>query len=110
MIDIFITTKSPYKTIKYLNKMNINIYNIKYNKKGITIKISSKDLPKIKKYYNYNITKHYGKKELINYLKQNIITTIYFISIIILISLITRVTLNVEVISENTKLRKHILK
>lgn len=109
MIDIYITTKSPYKTIKYLNKLNINIYNIKYNKEGITLKIAYKDLNKVHKYYNYKILKQYGTKEIINYLKQNIIPTIYLVSIIILIFLFTRITLNIEVISENTKLRNHIL-
>ena len=109
MIDIFITTKSPYKTIKYLNKLNINIYNIKYNKEGITLKISLKDINKVDKYYNYKIIKQYGNKEIINYLKTNIIPTIYLIITIILIFILTRITINIEVISENTKLRNHIL-
>ena len=109
MIDIFITTKSPYKTIKYLNKLQINIYNIKYNDKGITLKIALKDLNKVKKYYNYKIIKEYGKQEIINYLKQNIIPTIYLIITLILIFIFTRITLSIEVISENTKLRNHII-
>ena len=108
MIDIFITTKSPYKTIKYLNKLNINIYNIKYHNNGITLKIAYKDINKVNKYYHYKTIKHYGNKELLNYLKTNLIPTIYLISIIILIFLLTRITLNIEVISENTKLRNHI--
>lgn len=109
MIDIFITTKSPYKTIKYLNKLNINIYNIKYSKEGITLKIAYKDLNKVDKYYTYNIIKQYGNKEIINYLKINIIPTIYLISTIILIFIFTRIILNIEVISENIQLRNHIL-
>lgn len=109
MIEIFITTKSPYKTIKYLNKLNINIYNIKYHKEGITLKISSKDLNKVDKFYHYKIIKEYGKQELLNYIKLNIIPTTYLIITIILIFLFTRITLSIEVISENTKLRSHIL-
>ena len=108
MIEIYITTKSPYKTIKYLNKLNIDIYNIKYSKEGITLKTTLKHLNKIDKYYNYKIIKEYGKKELINYLKQNITQTTYLILIIILISIFTKITLNIEVITENTKLRNHI--
>ena len=50
MIEITINTKSPYKTIKYINKLNINIYNIKYNKNSITLKINQKDLKKLSKY------------------------------------------------------------
>ncbi len=109
MIEIYITTKSPYKTIKYLNKLNINIYNIKYNKEGITLKIALKDLNKVDKYYHYKIIKEYGTKELLNYLKLNIIPTVYLIITIILIFLFTRITLSIEVISENTNLRNHIL-
>ena len=109
MIEIFITTKSPYKTIKYLNRLNINIYNIKYSKEGITLKISSKDLNKVDKFYHYKIIREYGKKELIKYLKINIIPTIYLITTIILVFIFTRITLSIEVISENTKLRNHIL-
>lgn len=108
MIDIFITTKSPHKTIKYLNKLNINVYNIKYNNEGITLKISLKGLNKVDKYYHYKIIKEYGKQELLNYLKLNIIPTIYLITILILTFLFTRITLSIEVISENTFLRNHI--
>ena len=108
MIDILINTKSPYKTIKYLNKLNINIYNINYHNNGITLKIALRDLNKVDKYYRYKIIKQYGNKEIINYFKINIIPTLYLISILTLIILFTKITLNIEVITENTKLRNHI--
>lgn len=108
MIEIYITTKSPHKTIKYLNKLNTNIYNIKYHKEGITLKTDQKSLNKIDKYYHYKIIKEYGKKELANYLKQNLIQIIYLITILILIILFTKITLSIEVISENASLRSHI--
>ena len=109
MIEIYILTKSPYKTIKYLNKLKTNIYNIKYKDDGIILKTDKKSLNKIDKYYHYKIIKEYGKKEITNYLKQNIFQTIYLISTIILIFIFTRITINIEVISENTNLRNHIL-
>lgn len=109
MIDITITTKTPYKTIKYLNRLNINIYNINYNKNSITLKISRKDLNKLGKYYRYKINKIYGKQELTTYLKNNYLNITYTIIIIILIFLITRITISIEVITENTYLRNHIL-
>lgn len=109
MIDIFISTKSPYKTIKYLNKLNINIYNINYQKDGIKLRIALKDVNKVDKYYNFKIIKEYGNKELINYFRINIVPIIYFVSILVLIFLFTRITLSIEVVSENTKLRNHIL-
>lgn len=109
MIDITINTKSPYKTIKYLNRLNINIYNINYNKDSITLKISQKDLNKLSKFYRYKINKIYGKQEIYNYLKNNYLNIIYTIIILTLIFLITRITLSIEVITENTSLRNHIL-
>mgnify|MGYP003291742549 FL=1 len=108
MIEITIDTKSPYKTIKYLNKLNINIYNINYNKTSISLKINQKDLKKLSKYYKYKIVKKYGIKEVISYLKKNYISIIYTITILLTISLITKITLSVEVITENSYLRKHI--
>ena len=109
MIEITINTKSPYKTIKYLNRLNINIYNINYNKDSITLKISQKDLNKIGKFYRYKINKIYGKQELTSYLRKNYLNIIYTITIIFLIFLTTRITLSIEVITENTSLRNHIL-
>ena len=109
MVDIFISTKSPYKTIKYLNRLNINIYNINYQNDGIKLRIALKDVNKVDKYYNFKIIKEYGNKELINYFRINIVPIIYFVSILVLIFLFTRITLSIEVVSENTKLRNHIL-
>ena len=108
MIEITINTKSPYKTIKYLNKLNINIYNINYNKSSISLKINQKDLKIISKYYKYKITKKYGIKEITSYLKKNYINIIYTITIILSISLLTKITIGIDVITENSSLRKHI--
>ena len=108
MIEITINTKSPYKTIKYLNKLNINIYNINYNKSSISLKINQKDLKIISKYYKYKITKKYGIKEITSYLKKNYISIIYTITIILSISLLTKITIGIDVITENSSLRKHI--
>lgn len=109
MIEITITTTSPYKAIKYLNKLNIDIYNIKYSKTSITLKISSKDLKKIDKYYKYKINKTYGKQELINYTKQNKISIIYLTIIIILITLFTNIIIDIDIINENRNLTSIIL-
>lgn len=109
MIEISINTKSPYKTIKYINKLKINIYQAKYLNNKIELKINKKDLDKLSKFYQYQIIKVYGIEESINYIKKNILSIIYLIIIIIGIIFITRITINIEVISENNKLKSHIL-
>ena len=109
MIEITITTRSPNKAIKYLNKLKINIYNIKYNKGSITLLISQKDLNKVSKFYNYKINKIYGKQEILNYTKQNKISIIYLTIFLILISTFTRIIIDIDVISENKNLTSLIL-
>ena len=109
MIEITIITRSPYKAIKYLNKLNINLYNIKYNNDSITILISQKDLNKVNKIYKYKINKIYGKKEIINYTKQNKISIIYLLSFLTLIFLFTRVIIDIDIISENKTLSSLIM-
>lgn len=105
LIDICITTKSPNKTIKYLKNLNINIYNIKYNKDNIIIRIKEKDLEKVNKYYNYEIIKYYGKARIINYLKTNTISLYFLFTIIIIIFLLTRFIISINVITEDSELK-----
>ena len=99
MIEISINTKSPYKTIKYINKLKINIYQAKYLNNKIELKINKKDLDKLSKFYQYQIIKVYGIEESINYIKKNILSIIYLIIIIIGIIFITRITINIEVMN-----------
>lgn len=108
MIEITIQTTSPNKVIKYLNKININIYNIKYKKDSITIKINTKDIDKLSKFYNYKIYKTYGISSLYKYITNNIIALTYLLTTILLIIMFTKITINIEVITENSSLRKHI--
>ncbi len=109
MNDIIIITKSPERVIKHLNRLNINIYNINYQKDKITLKIALKDLNKIDKYYNYKIIKEYGIKEYKSYIKKHKINIIYFLIILILIFLLTRITINIEVLTNNKDLQNHII-
>lgn len=109
MIEISIITRSPNKAIKYLNKLNVNIYYTKYNKNSIIIKINKKDLKKIEKFYNYKIIKLHGSKEIINYTKQNKLSIMYLISFITIIFIFTRIIIDIEIISENHNLTSIIL-
>ena len=109
LLDICITTKSPNKTIKYLRNLNINIYNIKYNKDNIIIKINEKDLEKIDKYYNYEVIKYYGKTKLINYLKLNKLSIILLLLTLVFIFILTRFTIKINVITEDSELKSLLL-
>ncbi len=109
MIEIKLLTKSPYKAIKYLNKLKINIYNIKYQKDGITLKISLKDLNKINKYYNIEIIREYGKQNIKKQLNNQKISIIYFIIILSTIFFMTRIIIDIQVITGNINLKSHIL-
>lgn len=109
MIDISIITKSPNKTIKYINKLNINIYKITYKKDSITLTVNKKDIEKIDKFYHYKITKIYGLSNLKKYIKNNTLYIIYLVATIFLIIAFTQITIKVDVITENTQLRNYLL-
>ena len=109
LIDISINTKSPNKTIKYLRNLNINIYNIKYNKDYIIVKIKENELEKVAKYYNYEIINYYGKTKLINYLKINKLSLTMLFIILIIIFILTRFIININVITEDSELKSLLL-
>lgn len=109
MIEIKLLTKSPYKAIKYLNKLKINIYNIKYQKEGIVLKISQKDLNKVNKFYNIEIIKKYGKQNLKKQLKYQKTSIIYFVITLSTIFFMTRIIIDIQVITGNINLKSHIL-
>ena len=109
MIDITITTKSPNKTIKYINKLNINIYKIDYKEDSIVLTINKKDLDKVNQFYHYRTSRLYGISSLYNYVKNNKLFLIYQIITIILIIAFTKISIKVDVITENSELRRHLL-
>lgn len=108
MIEILIHTTSPNKTIKYINNLKINIYNIRYQKKSIILKINHKDLEKINKFYDTKIINLYGVSKIKEYSKKNKIPILYFFIIILLIFLFTRITIDIEIITQNSKLHSYL--
>ena len=57
MIETKIFTKSPNKVLKYINNLNIDIYNVKYLNDSIIIRIKEKDYKKVDKYFQNKIIK-----------------------------------------------------
>ena len=109
MIEIKIITKNPNKVLKYLIRLNINIYKTTYDNLSLFLKINKKDLPKVKKIYNYKITNNYGLDSFIRYIKTNILQIIYTILIIITITIMTRFIIDINVLTEDKQLQKIIL-
>ena len=109
MIEIIINTKSPNKTVKYIKNINVNIYNIKYQKDSIIIKVLEKDLKKINKYYNYEIKKVYGIKKIFLNIKNKKISTLYLIIVLTFIIFFNNIIVDIEVITEDAFLKSHIL-
>lgn len=107
-IDIEIKTQSPNKTLKLLKNININIYKTTYQNNQITIKIKELSLDKIKKLYPYKITKYYGIKGFLHYLKTNYHLFIDITIVIILILFYTRIIVIVKINTNNIELSKII--
>lgn len=108
-IEVKLLTKSPAKILKYLKNFNINIYHIKYNPDDITIIINHQDYAKINKFFNTKIIKEYGVKQLKNFFSQSKISIIYFISFLILTFFLTRIIIDIDVLTNNNDLSRTIL-
>ncbi len=109
-VKVAIKTNNNISLIQSLNRMNINIYEIDYEKTKILLKITYADYKKIKKYYKCNIIKHYniyGYKDKFKRMK------IYYLAVIIFITLtflLSRIILEVKVIHTNPLIRELILR
>ena len=89
--------------------MHINIYNIKYVKDKIIIRVNNNEINKISKFFDIEIINYYGEKKIINYFKHNILSFIFLSIIIFLIFLFTRIIIDIDVITENNNLESYIL-
>lgn len=108
-IDVKLETTTPYKTIKLLKKLNINIEKIKYNKDSIVIRIKKSNYTKIKKLYKTNIINEYGITRYLSQIKINKINIIYTAITICLIMLLSNIIVKIEINSTNIELNSKIL-
>lgn len=107
---LLVRVKTPKKTslILKLNRLNVDIQEIKYLKEEIQFKILEKDLKRAKKYlisYNIEIIDETGIYKLKKELKKNnlIITGIIFAVVIFLV--LSNIIVKVNIIHEDSELR-----
>lgn len=104
-IEVLVTTKNPYNTIKQLKRFKINIYKITYNKDSISIIIDYINYKTIKKYYQTNIIRYIGHINYISTIKS--LKYNLFLTIIIILSIIciTKITISIEILTNNKELQ-----
>lgn len=92
-----------------MKNLNINIYDTRYIKDSIILKVNESDLSKIKKFYFFDIINYYGPKTILNNLKINRIYILYFLIILFLIFVYTRFIIDIDVLTNNQELRGIVL-
>ncbi len=111
---VLVRIKTPKKTslLLKLNRLNVDIKEIVYEKDSLTFKIDKQDLKKVKKYlvsYQVEILDETGVYKLKKELKKNnlIITGIFFAVIIFMI--LSNIIVKINIIHEDSTLRELIL-
>lgn len=109
-IKIRVTGRNTNNFIKKLIKSKINIIKvIPISYKEVDIIINYNDLEKIEKIktiYDIKIIKYYGKLKILKSLKKNIFIISFLILGIIIITILSNIILNIEVIHSNNKIVK----
>ena len=106
---IKIKTTSPYKVVKLLRKLNINLYNINIYKESINLKINSADLEKISKFYKYEIIRYIGIPFIKNNIKKIMFSTIFIVTILLIIFLMSNIIIKINILSEDIHIKKQIM-
>lgn len=110
---IEIKGKNVKNLLNRIIKEKINIIEIKYDKNKITLKVPYSDykkIIKIKTTYQINIIKIRGSKNLLNNIKKYKIPIITFTLGVIFIIFLSNLTLNIEIETNNIKLKNQIQK
>jgi len=104
-----IKTYDKSKLLLKLNKLNVNIKNIKYLDKYLVFEILNSDIKKIKKYlvsYKLEIIGDTGIYKLKKEIRKNLLFIVSIIFSVIIFLILTRVIVIVNVIHENKELRE----
>lgn len=110
-IKIKINTLKKTEVIVKLNKLNVDIKNIIYEKDGLTLEVLAKDLKRIKKYLfsiKIDIIDEIGIFKLKKIIKRNALFLVSIIFGILVFLILNNVIVEVNVIHENSDLRKMI--
>lgn len=112
-LKIEIIGKNPMYIIKELIRKKINIYFLEKNSQGIQIIIDEKDyeiIKKIKTTYQIEIIKRYGINNLYFFLRKNKLLIFFFSIGIIIITILSNMVLQIEVIHPNKNIRTIVKK
>lgn len=105
LVQIKIKTTTPYKIIKLLSSLNIDLYEISILKDYLYLKVSQEALPRLEKIVKFQITKKYGILYLLQFLKINLFN-FYIITLFLIFSiLLSQLTAKVFIIHSNQELR-----
>ncbi len=110
-IKIKINTLKKTEVIVKLNKLNVDIKNIIYEKDGLTLEVLAKDLKRIKKYLfsiKIDIIDEIGIFKLKKIIRRNALFLVSIIFGILVFLILNNVIVEVNVIHENSDLRKMI--
>jgi len=108
-IKIRIKTVKKSELLLKLNKLNVNIRNIKYKDKYIYFEILASDIKRVKKYlisYKIEIIDDTGIYKLKKELRKNMLFIISIIFSVIIFLLLTNIIIKVNVIHENKEIRE----
>ena len=108
-IKVRIKTSKKSELLIKLNRINVNIRNIRYDDKYIFFDILKSDIKRAKKYllsYKIEIIDDTGIYKLKNEMKKNILFIISIIFSVIVFLILTNVIVKVQVIHENSEIRE----
>ncbi len=104
-----IKTHDWAKTLLQLNKLDIDINNIKYNPDYLIFTLKEEDLKRVKKYllsYEITIVDYLGPHKFKKNLRQNSLFIISLIFAFIMFNLLTHVIVKVNIIHESKEIRE----
>lgn len=110
---IKITCRNPKQFLEELINKKINLYDIEINKKNLIVIIDEYDLSKIDKIKNIHkikIIDYYGKRKILNIIKNNKLFIILIFIGILLNILLSNIIFNIEIDTSNQKLKQIIEK
>ena len=109
---IKITGKNPYYFLTMLLKLNIKYYDLTINDKNLIILVNDenyKKISKIKTSYKKKIIKIYGPKRIIQFIKINKYSLIFFLFGVIINIILSNLIFNIEIVHPNEKLKEKII-
>lgn len=104
-----IKTKNTPLVIKSLLKEHIYFKDMKTTKDYIYFKVSTKEIEHLSTLFNIEIIKYYGLSKIKHFIKKHYILILSFIFSYIILNILSNIIFDIEVITNNTKIKESIL-